>query len=97
MIRDYLVGHTGSVHDSWAFRSTRVFKEHEQIFGPGEWMWEDSAYPVETWCVPPFKKPIGGELDADQRTYNYHLLKVCTPNKCVSSELILKSNRSVSV
>jgi hypothetical protein len=33
MIIDYSVGHTGSVHDSWAFQSTRTFKEHERIFG----------------------------------------------------------------
>lgn len=76
MIADYAVGHTGSVHDSWAFRSTRVFKEHEKVFSPGEWMWADTAYPAETWCVAPFKKPVHGELDPDQRTYNYHVSKV---------------------
>jgi hypothetical protein len=47
MIVDYFVGHTGSVHDSWAFWSTRTFKEHNSIFAPGEWMWADSAYPSE--------------------------------------------------
>lgn len=76
MIIDYALGHTGSVHDSWAFRSTRIFLEHETILGPGEWIWADSAYPVETWCVPPFKKPAHGELTPDQRTFNYHLSKV---------------------
>jgi hypothetical protein len=76
MIVDYSVGHTGSVHDSWAFRSTRTFKEHERIFGAGEWMWADSAYPSETWSVSPFKKPARGELDPDQKTFNYHLSKV---------------------
>ena len=45
MIADYSVGHTGSVHASWAFQSTRTFKEHARIFGTDEWMWADSAYP----------------------------------------------------
>ena len=76
MIVDYSVGHTGSVHDSWAFRSTQTFKEHELIFGPGEWMWVDSAYPSERWSVSPFKKPARGELVPDQKTFNYHLSKV---------------------
>ena len=77
MIVDYSVGHTGSVHDSWAFRSTRTFKDHNRIFGPSEWLWADSAYPSETWSVSPFKKPNKCELSPDQKTFNYHLSKVC--------------------
>ena len=38
-------------------------------------MWADSAYPPETWSVSPFKKPINGQLTADQRTYNYWVSK----------------------
>src|SRR5882757_6160284 len=76
IIADYSLGHTGSVHDAWAFRSTRTFKNHDQIFAPGEWMWADSAYPPETWSVSPFKKPVNGQLSADQRTYNYWVSKV---------------------
>jgi hypothetical protein len=60
LIVDYSLGHTGSVHDAWAFRSTRTFKNHDKIFGPGEWMWADSAYTPETWSVAPFKKPVNG-------------------------------------
>ncbi len=76
LIVDYGLGHTGSVHDSMAFRTTRIFRQHEQILAPGEWIWSDSAYPAETWCVAPFRKPAGGELSPDQRTYNYHVSKV---------------------
>ncbi|KAF8236445.1 hypothetical protein L208DRAFT_1251442 [Tricholoma matsutake] len=77
MIADYSVGHTGSVHDSWAFRSTQIFKEHTCIFGTDEWMWADSAYPSETWSVSLFKKPANSELSPDQKTFNYYLSKVC--------------------
>jgi hypothetical protein len=76
LIVDYAISHTGSVHDSWAFRSTHIFRQHKDIFTPGEWTWVDLAYPAESWCVPPFKKPVGGELTPDQKTYNYHMLKV---------------------
>jgi DDE superfamily endonuclease len=76
IIMDYGLGHTGSVHDSTAFRNTLMFKEHERILAPGEWIWADSAYPAETWCVSPFRKPPGGELSRDQRTFNYHVSKV---------------------
>jgi hypothetical protein len=48
LIVDYSLGHTGSMHDTWAFRSTCTFKDHEKIFAPGIWMWADSAYPPET-------------------------------------------------
>ena len=77
MIVDYAIGHTGSVHDSWAFRSTCLFQQHEQILLPGEWAWVDLAYPAEFWCVPLFKKPVGSKLTLNQKTYNYHLSKVC--------------------
>jgi len=39
-------------------------------------MWADSAYPPETWSIAPFKKPVNGQLTADQRTYNYWVSKV---------------------
>jgi DDE superfamily endonuclease len=76
IIADYSLGHTGSVHDAMAFRSTRTFMDHDKIFGPSEWMWADSAYTPETWSVAPFKKPVNGQLTADQRTYNYWVSKV---------------------
>lgn len=76
LVVDYSIGHTGSVHDSWSFQSTHVFKERDQIFAPGEWLWADSAYPTEMWCVSPFKKPLGGDLTRDQKTYTYHVSRV---------------------
>jgi len=76
LIVDYSLGHTGSVHDAFAFRSTRTSKNHDRIFGPGEWMWVDTAYPPETWSVAPFKKPANEQLTANQKTYNYWVSKI---------------------
>jgi hypothetical protein len=64
-----------------------MFKNHDKIFRPSEWMWADSAYMPETWSVALFKKPVNRQLTADQRTYNYWVSKVSympcsTLNKC---------------
>lgn len=75
-IVDYGVGHTGSVHDSAAFADTRYYREHQTLLQPGEWIWVDSAYPSTTWCVPPFKRPSGGQLDREQKRFNYRLSSI---------------------
>ncbi|EGN90974.1 hypothetical protein SERLA73DRAFT_81637, partial [Serpula lacrymans var. lacrymans S7.3] len=54
-IVDYGLGHTGSVHDSYAFESTQIFRDHTAFLDEGEWLWADSAYPLQKWCVAPFK------------------------------------------
>ena len=77
LIVDYALGHPGSVHDAYAFRSTRIYQEHDTLLPPDHWVWADSAYPLSTWCVTPFKKPRNGRLTANQRTFNFHLSSVC--------------------
>ena len=94
MIVDYSIGHTSSIHNSWAFWSTCTCKEHECIFGPDEWMWADPAYPSETWSVLPFKKPAKCELSPDQKTFNYHLSKICI---CVEHAIGLLKGRFQSL
>ncbi|CAK5274957.1 unnamed protein product [Mycena citricolor] len=61
--------HTGSTHDSTAFAQSRTCKDHAQLIGPNEWIWADSAYPVESWCVTPFKKPANRL--PENKTFNY--------------------------
>ena len=68
IIVNYSVGHTGSIHDSWAFQSIHTYKEHNSIFDPKKWMWADSTYLSESWSVLPFKKPAWHELSPDQKT-----------------------------
>ena len=75
-IVDYALGHTGSAHDSYAFQATRIAKNPTDFLSDGEWMWADSAYPIRTWCVPPFRKPRNGELSRTQKKFNYHLSSV---------------------
>ncbi|KAF9512810.1 hypothetical protein BS47DRAFT_1266809, partial [Hydnum rufescens UP504] len=56
-IINYVVGHTGSAHDSTCFLDSRVVREHAQLFDPGEWIWANSTYAIEPWCIVPYKKP----------------------------------------
>ncbi len=77
-IVDYVVGHTGSAHDSTAFQCTQIAQENERskYLSDGEWIWVDSAYPLTPWCVAPYKKPAGGQVTKDQSAYNYYAAKV---------------------
>lgn len=75
-IVDYGMGHTGSAHDAYAFESTRVYQEHDELLEDNEWIWADSAYPSTTWCVPPFKRLPGRALTRRQRKFNYRLATV---------------------
>jgi hypothetical protein len=47
-----------------------LFKKDE------EWIWADSAYGLDWWCQTPYKKPAS--LQADNKTFNYHLSRVNT-------------------
>jgi hypothetical protein len=73
-IIDFSYGHTGSTHDSTAWTHTRLAKDHEHLMEPGEWVWADSAYPVDVWIVSPYKKP---ERDLpDNEEFNKHVSRV---------------------
>src|SRR6266436_3256873 len=75
-IIDYVLGPPGSVHDSTAFKESCVWKESDQLFCDGEWLWADSAYGLTLWCVVPYKKPQS--LLPANHQFNYHLSMVCT-------------------
>ncbi|KIN95125.1 hypothetical protein M404DRAFT_166743, partial [Pisolithus tinctorius Marx 270] len=55
---------------------TRMYQDPMNFIPPHHWIWADSAYPMEKWCVMPFKKPRGGSLTHRQNIYNLYLSKV---------------------
>jgi hypothetical protein len=57
-IIDYGVGLPGSQHDATAWKETWIPKEHESLLEAGEWVWGDTAYPLQTWCQAPYKKSV---------------------------------------
>lgn len=56
MVIDYGIGLPGSQHDATAWKKTRLPNEHAQLLAPNEWVWADSAYPIQPWLVAPYKK-----------------------------------------
>ena len=46
-IVDFGYGHTGSAHDATAWDETHLAREHATILEGDEFVWADSAYPVE--------------------------------------------------
>lgn len=46
-IVDFRYGHTGSAHDSTAWDETHLACEHATILEEDEFVWANSAYPVE--------------------------------------------------
>ena len=60
MIVDYALGQPGSVHDSQAFQKTQIAEDPASTIPQSHGIWADTTYPLEKWCIAPFKKPRGG-------------------------------------
>ena len=75
-IVDYGLGHPRSVHDTYAFQGTWIAQEAEALIPENHWVWADSAYPTQTWCVVPFKATCNTPLLRLQKVYNCYLSKV---------------------
>ncbi|KIK15950.1 hypothetical protein PISMIDRAFT_114272, partial [Pisolithus microcarpus 441] len=75
MIVDYALGQPGSIHDAYAFQGMRISQDLANLIPAQHWVWADSAYPMETWCVVLFKKPCRGHLTHRQNTYNCYLVE----------------------
>ncbi|KJA13569.1 hypothetical protein HYPSUDRAFT_119452, partial [Hypholoma sublateritium FD-334 SS-4] len=56
------------------FRSSRTYMRSQHLFTGDEWLWADSAYALDSWCVTPFKKPLS--TIPDNAKFNYHLSRV---------------------
>ncbi|KAF9536532.1 hypothetical protein CPC08DRAFT_652079, partial [Agrocybe pediades] len=57
-----------------AWEHTKVYQRHAEIFEDGEFIWADSAYPVEIWVVSPYRKPESEE--PSNEVYNNHVSMV---------------------
>ena len=74
-IIDYVIGHCGSAHDSTVFQDSRTYRNSGVLFNENEWMWADSAYALDRWCITPYKRPLAAL--PENKTFNYHLSRVC--------------------
>ena len=75
-IVDYGLGHPGSVHDAHAFLETYITQNPDGIIPPEHWIWADSVYTTQTWCVVPFKSTGGTGLSQSENIYIKYLSKV---------------------
>ena len=78
LVADYGLGYPGSVHDAYTFQGTQIAQRADQVLPANHWIWADSAYPSQTWCVVPFKATRSVTLSRGQKVYNQHLSKVRT-------------------
>jgi hypothetical protein len=82
----------GSQHDAAAWEETHVPQQCDVLLEDDEWVWADSAYPLQKWCQSPYKKYAFNlkhilhllttsvrpvKLIPDNKTYNYHVSAVC--------------------
>ncbi|KAF7291383.1 DDE Tnp4 domain-containing protein [Mycena indigotica] len=54
-IIDYGIGLPGSQHNATAWKKTRIPSEFVVLLPNGEWIWADSAYPLQLWLMAPYK------------------------------------------
>ncbi|KAF8547206.1 hypothetical protein OG21DRAFT_1479528 [Imleria badia] len=68
-----------SVHDTHAFLGTCIVQNPEGMISEEHWIWADSAYPIQTWCIVPFKATRLAGISRSRNIYNKYLSKVmCT-------------------
>ena len=79
-IIDYVISHCGSAHDFTVFRNSCTFKQNRTLFQNGEWIWANSAYGLDTWCITPYKKPQSNTRENTK--FNYHLSRVSNITYC---------------
>lgn len=68
-ILDLHCGWPGSVHDSRVLKNSPLFSHAQEWFPGNTHLLGDSAYPLQTWLLTPFKDY--GNLNPDQKKYNY--------------------------
>lgn len=70
---DCFAGYPSSVHDARIFNNSDVYKEilmdQKKYFPNGEFILGDKAYPLLSWCIPPFID--NGRLTGIQKQFNY--------------------------
>lgn len=71
---DYATGFNGSRHDTHCFSFTRLARNHDQLLSEGEWVWLDVGYPLQTWCMIPYKRPLTSVQK--NRQFNFALSRI---------------------
>lgn len=73
-IIDYVVGHTGSAHDNWAFQDSVAVLNSRDLVSEEECIWGDSAYALTSHVIAPYK--LLKSLHPDNKRFNYYLSSI---------------------
>jgi len=65
------MGHTAAVHDSTAFKESKLYKNRFQYFRPQEYLLADKAYALQPHVITPYKDPEARKQD--NARFNYQL------------------------
>ncbi|XP_065365511.1 putative nuclease HARBI1 [Calliphora vicina] len=74
-IRQLTVGYPGSVHDAKIFLNCPIAKHHERFVSPPQWIAGDSAYPLKSFLLTPFRTNSIEHTKEERVLYNKHFSK----------------------
>ncbi len=66
-------GETASVHDSRAFKKTKIYRNPKKYFSKDEYVLADSAYELSTTIITPYRNPAA--MQRLNRKFNYYISK----------------------
>lgn len=80
-IIDYATGFNGSHHDTHCFSFIQLAQNHDQLLLEGKWVWSDIGYPLQTWCMIPYKQFLTSVRE--NWRFNFALSRICICSKHV--------------
>jgi len=72
---DYTIGFPGSVHDARVYRNSKFFANKSNLFQGEDFVLANSAYPLSTFCITPFR-PAQGHQKQFNQLYSAHRIVV---------------------
>lgn len=72
MIRHCFTGYAGSSHDARVYANSDLAQNPRKFFSGEEYLLADSAYTPSREIIPAYKKPVHGEMSADNTRFNYY-------------------------
>jgi DDE superfamily endonuclease len=70
------IGWPGSVHDARVFRNSSFYKNYSHFIQGDDYLLGDSAYPISSFLIPPFKDPSTRKHKEFNRFHSHHRVVV---------------------
>jgi hypothetical protein len=69
-IRHIFVGYPGSTHDARVFNNSQIGRNPEKFFSKGQWIAGDSAYPISSFLLTPFRRNASFSTENKRKLFN---------------------------